>query len=917
MPLDLRALLAEAYRDAALKGADMPMATRAFEAIRAAATGPDPVFAALHELQRQNGRATEPPLVAALVALFVSIEEARVAEDLDVIRKEIERDPEAGWVEFRRRFARALGEFKEDIAERIGRAELPLTIDQRSSVERWVEQVRFAQREEWAKVLDLFEPLGSDPVIDPPDRARFFARATQVHLYFTQNRETAERTLAAARDLVSPEIAVSQSARAEVTCVEGQFEMMWGDRARAKQYFEEAIGLDPSFEDAYRYMGDWFADQDSAGPGELEEAERWYESGIENAPGGTLNIVALARLLGRPERYAARRLRLAELRQHALRVTLKRRYSLYLTFAGISIDNKEFDEAERLVEQAIAEDPARQDAWVTAARIRIERGDPIAAIASLGGGFAADHEGFVGWGDLAVAAATKQAQDNPDAVLLAIEKAFGAAPSSKLVDVRIDLLQAAGRWEDAEAASQAVSSVDGDLAAHRRRLSLIHNAHGTHSFERGDYADAIAWYEKALAEASDDAVMWSNLSLALENDTAADGRVERLGRAVDALERAIAAAGDTGDPEYSRRRDALAAKHRLASVYGAPVLDYPVITPPLGLDVGSALLSLVVVPGTSSLSDACLAAVAAVRARVSRESGLTLPGINFRELSDAEEGQYVTLVGGIAVAQGSVPPDRRLLFGAAAPPGSPPDLPPAFDPLSREVGYWITESDLDRVDGDYRAWNALEFALHELAHVYLQNVRTELTLDDVAILLRSASVRDADALVADTATLQRITHVIRCLVSEGAPATELDDLAPLVRESPEDTVTFLVERARMLPGIRESLPGNRGGSGGSAVEIGPTLSTMVRKAIWRGDSEPALAIKPEECQEFLAAVREALTERGEPHLVVTDDDLRPFVRWMLEIEFPAVPVLARRELLSDLEHSSVADKVAALAGVGG
>jgi type III secretory pathway component EscV len=109
----------------------------------------------------------------------------------------------------------------------------------------------------------------------------------------------------------------------------------------------------------------------------------------------------------------------------------------------------------------------------------------------------------------------------------------------------------------------------------------------------------------------------------------------------------------------------------------------------------------------------------------------------------------------------------------------------------------------------------------------------------------------------------------------------------------------------MLPSIREHLNSRLDGG---VVEIGPVLSRMVRAAIWKGDAEPALAIAPEECQEFLGIVRETLSARRDRNVVITDDDLRPFVRWMLEIEFPDIPVLARRELLEPLTDYVVADK---------
>ena len=95
----------------------------------------------------------------------------------------------------------------------------------------------------------------------------------------------------------------SATAKSEVTCAAGQLE---ADRnpEKAKQLLSEAIQIDPTFEDAYRYMGDVVAADPNAGP---NEAEKWYARGMEKAPGGTLNTMQLARMLGTPEHYQSRR----------------------------------------------------------------------------------------------------------------------------------------------------------------------------------------------------------------------------------------------------------------------------------------------------------------------------------------------------------------------------------------------------------------------------------------------------------------------------------------------------------------------------------------------------------------------------------------------------------------------------------
>ena len=59
-------------------------------------------------------------------------------------------------------------------------------------------------------------------------------------------------------------------------------------------------------------------------------------------------------------------------------------------------------------------------------------------------------------------------------------------------------------------------------------------------------------------------------------------------------------------------------------------------------------------------------------------------------------------------------------------------------------------------------------------------------------------------------------------------------------------------------------------------------------------------MEPEDCQEALSAVRDAVTGMASGALVVDDVDTRPFARKLFELEFPNLAVLARREIMPEL-----------------
>lgn len=897
-PLELHVLLADAYRDAAIHGANMPAATRAFESIRDKATGEDGAYRAMAEVGRQLGQANDTRLVSALVALAEAMAAAKTIVDVAAVGAVAERGPVEGWAELRRRFARAIAEFQDSVAVGVARGSLSVLPDYGSLVNRWIEQMEYMKRDEWSQVRELLESLGRDDAVRGSDRARLLARATQVLLYFDANEAAADRTIEDARAALAADAGASEAARCEVTCVAAQLELE-RDPEKAKLLLEEAMQIDPSFEDAYRYRGDAAAAAQAPNGGSTaqEEAEKWYVRGMENAPGGTLNLMALARMLGTPEHYRSRRLRVAELRQHALRVAWKDRYSIYLEFATIALDNGELDDASDLVTQALAEDPARLEGQVFAARLLAARGRLVDAILAFGAAWTAKPAQFTDWVYVQELATRASDAATAEELLDTIDSAFGSEARANLVATRIHLLEKAERFEDAEVASSDVLSDDANEMAHRSRISRIRNNRANRLYEEGNFADAVAWYERALEATPEDAVVWGNLAGALERNANPEGRLERLGRSVDALQRAITFGGDKPDPEYVEQYPASAVKYRVATRYGLRALDRAVITDALGVDLSADLLPLIIVADTTDLSAECLATVERVRERVGRESGIIMPGVRFRELesSDGEE-TYVLRLSGLAVAQGTVPQDRVLLLGAAAPSGSPADRPPASDPLSRELGYWLAPADVARVNEPHRVITPVEYALLELAREYLRNARTELTIDDVARMIEVAALDDAAAFIENPHLIHRLTRVIRCLLIEGAPVSALRAIADVVKDAPSDApVTTLVEEVRMVPGVRERLAGNEGGR--EVLQLDRRSSMVVRESVWRQDAEPALAIVPDDCQALLAFVREMVARIAGPAVLVTDADIRPFVRWILEIEFPDLPVVSRKEFM--------------------
>jgi flagellar biosynthesis component FlhA len=97
-----------------------------------------------------------------------------------------------------------------------------------------------------------------------------------------------------------------------------------------------------------------------------------------------------------------------------------------------------------------------------------------------------------------------------------------------------------------------------------------------------------------------------------------------------------------------------------------------------------------------------------------------------------------------------------------------------------------------------------------------------------------------------------------------------------------------------LPAVRERLHGNEGAH--VLFEVGTELQMLIESSLLRSDATPTLAMDPSSCQEALTAVRNEISDHGPAALVVDPPTVRPFVRLLVELEFPDLAVLSRAEL---------------------
>jgi flagellar biosynthesis component FlhA len=141
--------------------------------------------------------------------------------------------------------------------------------------------------------------------------------------------------------------------------------------------------------------------------------------------------------------------------------------------------------------------------------------------------------------------------------------------------------------------------------------------------------------------------------------------------------------------------------------------------------------------------------------------------------------------------------------------------------------------------------------------------------------------------------------MLRALLAERAPISDFDGLCErFLKLSVRNRPLVVAELMRRSRGVRERLWGNS--KSFTLLPLGPKFTRLISGSLLGSGVWQVLALEPQKCQEALSAVREATTDILLPAIVIDEPALRIHVRKLIEVEFPDIPVLARREMLKGL-----------------
>jgi type III secretory pathway component EscV/tetratricopeptide (TPR) repeat protein len=437
--------------------------------------------------------------------------------------------------------------------------------------------------------------------------------------------------------------------------------------------------------------------------------------------------------------------------------------------------------------------------------------------------------------------------------------------------------------------------IDQDRKAYNREMAVLLNEEANDYYRRGDYPQAEKRYSEAIRLDPSFAVIHANLGRAWEHLVEAGNRTQALDKAIEAFSRAQ---GINYSNEYKRILERLTQKRELVSRYSDTALGREHVISPIVMEVAGNL-----VPFTSTdkggLPDGVTALLTGLRRRMWDQFGVDMPGVRFRGNTTDLPGRYVVIVKEIPLVSGTIDLDKRFFPG---PEDSLRSLgvvgEAATNPQTGGEGFWIGRNDWEKLEeSDPELWEVMEYPIRHLEAVICRNLREFVGHQEVIGLVERQGSQRHEDLRRSRDRLTALTIICRALVYEQVPLIPFAELYDEFNKLYSDNISRqdVVEYIRYLPMVRPRLPGNSGQL--PTLRLGSRFEAEISNSIYRCGLRSVLAMEPERCQLALAAVRSCLDGDDRAILVVDNPDLRALVRQLIELEFPNVSVLSRRELL--------------------
>lgn len=336
------------------------------------------------------------------------------------------------------------------------------------------------------------------------------------------------------------------------------------------------------------------------------------------------------------------------------------------------------------------------------------------------------------------------------------------------------------------------------------------------------------------------------------------------------------------------------------------------ISVPLMLDVPSSLEQVV---KPQELNEELVR----VRRALYNDLGVPFPGIHLRFNAGMAENTYRISLQEIPVAEGALQPGKVLVREKEE------NLQVLEVPFVKEKQFlpdlpaiWVSEDELPKLTrAGVHCLSTPQILTHHLAFVLKKYAGDFLGLQETRFLLDNMEAQYAEVVkeVQRVLPVPKIAEILQRLVQEEISIRNLRTiLQALIEWAPkEKDAVLLVEYVRSSLKRFISYKYSGGQNILAVYLIDPDTEETVRRAIRQTSGGSFLALDPATTKRFIDAVKENIgdtTLTPQQAVLLTSMDVRRYVKKLIELEVPNVPVLSYQELTQEITIQPLA-KIAA------
>jgi flagellar biosynthesis protein FlhA len=233
----------------------------------------------------------------------------------------------------------------------------------------------------------------------------------------------------------------------------------------------------------------------------------------------------------------------------------------------------------------------------------------------------------------------------------------------------------------------------------------------------------------------------------------------------------------------------------------------------------------------------------------------------------------------------------------------------AINPANGNKCSWIRSSDLkaakeyaDKHGVSY--WRPFEYVVLHVASVFRYNALEFLRVDDVMrVMMSNWGLQELGVQVRGDGLLLELTQTLRALVADQFRVFYPESMVRAFRENyaSAESLTMVVERMRTHPEVRKQNTYFQWAGESQLIRVGPRFEAAIEEGLRIGQGV-VLALDPNIIQELLTTVKKftaGLDNNGPSPYLLTSARLRPWVRKLIELEFPFFRVVSEPEVLPE------------------